>query len=164
MLEPPTRRTIGPQLPASGTVLKLGDQLRDFAKLVGKRLDTVHREVSIKLFTAIVYDTPIDTGLARGSWHPTLGVPFMGGPTRVDKGGNVVANQIELTFKSATINEVSFLSNNVPYIVPLEYGWSRQASEGMVRINVARFHRIVSEEVAAAKAGDRPGISMMERL
>jgi hypothetical protein len=37
--------------------------------------------------------------------------------------------------------------NNLPYAVPLEYGHSKQAPGGMVRITLARFQQIVDEAI-----------------
>ena len=145
------RRTIGPQLPANATVLNLGDQIRAYAKVVDRRIDYVHRNLGLMLFTAILYDTPVDTGLARGSWWPSVGTPIMGGPQRFDKNGSEVAREIQKVVLSAKLTDVLFMMNNVEYIGELEYGSSRQAPEGMVRINVARMDRMIREIVARAK-------------
>lgn len=151
MAEPVTRRTVGPQLPQSKLTLSLGAQIRDFAKVLGRRVDYVHRAVGFQLFTAVIMDTPIDTGLARGSWWPSKGTPVMGGAQRMDASGLSAMRDVEAVVRTARFDDVLFLMNNVSYIVPLEYGWSKQQPEGMVRINVARIERIVKESVAAAK-------------
>lgn len=142
---------VGPQLPTTARTLGLGDQIREYAKVVNKRIDYVHRNLAMVLFSSIVYDTPVDTGLARGSWWPSKGTPFMGGPTRVDQSGTMVTRDIQDVAMSAKLSDVLFLMNNVPYIEALEYGWSKRAPEGMVRINVARVRRMVSDTVRAAK-------------
>lgn len=133
------------------TTLSLGDQIREFARLVERRVDYVHRSIGMQLFTAVVMDTPIETGLARGSWWPSSGMPIMGGAQRIDKTGATVLRDIEATLRNAKFTDVLFMMNNVEYIVPLEYGSSSQSPNGMVRINVARIQRIVSESVAEAK-------------
>lgn len=144
-------RVIGPQLPAQARTLSLGDQLREYAKVVNKRIDYVHRNLGMVLFTAIVYDTPVDIGLARGSWWPSKGSPVMGGPTRIDKSGQKVVADIQREVMSAKLRDVLFMVNNVPYIEALEYGWSKQSPEGMVRINVARVRRMVKDTIEEAK-------------
>lgn len=142
---------IGPQLSASNKVFNLGDQIRDFAKVVERRIDFVHRNLSIHLFTAIVYDTPVDTGLARGSWWTTKNMPSMGGPQREDKDGSAVIREIQEVCMSANVGDVLWMTNNVEYIVELEYGWSGKSPEGMVRINVARINSYVKEVIAQAR-------------
>lgn len=40
-----------------------------------------------------------------------------------------------------------WLVNNLPYSIPLEYGWSKQAPNGMVRITAQEFKRYVDNAV-----------------
>lgn len=149
-MEAPTKRgLVGPQLPGSSR-LDLGAQLRAFAATTNERINFVHRNVSIRLFTAIVFDTPVLTGLARGSWNASMETPVRTLSERLDKTGRIVEKEIEVKIKADT-SKVAYLTSNLPYIIPLEYGWSKQQPEGMVRLNVMRFQRIVSEEIAAAK-------------
>lgn len=142
---------VGPQLGAGSRTLGLGDQIREYAKVVNRRIDYVHRNIGIMLFTAVLYDTPVDTGLARGSWKPSKGMPVMGGSQRYDKDGSVVSREIQEACMSAKLTDVLFMMNNVEYIGELEYGWSDQSPEGMVRINVARIRRMMKDVVASAK-------------
>jgi len=43
---------------------------------------------------------------------------------------------------------VTYLSNNVPYIMPLEYGHSTQAPAGMARVAVDRWNKIFLKSLA----------------
>lgn len=142
---------VGPQLAANNRTLDLGAQIRDFAKVVGRRIDFVHRNLSMMLFTAIIYDTPVDTGMARGSWWTSKDAPVMGGATREDPTGAEVIREMESIVMTANVTDVLWMMNNVPYIVELEYGWSGKSPEGMVRINVARINSYVKEVVAQAR-------------
>jgi hypothetical protein len=38
---------------------------------------------------------------------------------------------------------VHWIANSLPYIVPLEHGWSKQAPAGMVGLTVTEFQQIV---------------------
>jgi nitroimidazol reductase NimA-like FMN-containing flavoprotein (pyridoxamine 5'-phosphate oxidase superfamily) len=49
--------------------------------------------------------------------------------------------------QSLTIGQTAYLVNNLPYAVPLEYGHSKQAPGGMVRITLARFQQVVDEAI-----------------
>lgn len=75
----------------------------------------------------------------------------MGGDQRLDPTGRSVTQQIQDVCMSAKLTDVLFLMNNVKYIGELEYGWSKQAPEGMVRINVARIRRMVKDVVDSAQ-------------
>ena len=142
---------IGPQLGRGSQTLSLGDQIRDYAKVVNRRIDYVHRNLSLMLFTAIIFDTPVDTGLARNSWFPSKNAPVMGGATRINKSGADAIREVREITSNAKLREVLFMTNNVEYIGELEYGWSGQSPEGMVRINVARIGRMVKDVIASAK-------------
>lgn len=150
MAEPKTNR-VGPQLQhRANTMLDLGAQLRVFAHNVQEDLNTVHRNISIKLFNDILFDTPVLTGMARGNWQ--VGTDYVPGGTlqRLDPTGALVKAEIEGQVVADT-DQIAFFSNNLEYIVPLEYGWSNKAPEGMVRINVHRFRVILSEEAAKVR-------------
>jgi len=67
---------------------------------------------------------------------------------------NVDASTADMATKVGGAGMVTYLSNNLPYAYGLEfgtnsYGYSKQAPEGMVRINVARWQQIV-DDVAEA--------------
>jgi hypothetical protein len=150
MIEPTTRRTVGPQLSASSRNLDFGGQLRRFAEILGKRINVVHKEISIKMFNQIVMATPVDTGEARGGWNASMSYPDLSETGRRDPTGAAALKDIESTIK-ADRSQIAFLSNSVGHIVPLEYGWSKQAPEGMVRITVTSFNTMIREVIQDAK-------------
>ncbi|ATV18020.1 hypothetical protein CFN58_28435 [Pseudomonas avellanae] len=43
--------------------------------------------------------------------------------------------------------DVAYITNSLPYAIPLEFGHSTQAPGGMVRITVARFQQIVEAAI-----------------
>lgn len=140
----------------SGLRVSFGADIRAFAKVVQQRMDKVHRSVTMQLFTAVIYDTPVDTGLARGSWYPSLGAPMIGTPRVVP--GATVAAEVEALMRNAPMSKIAYLSNHVPYVTHLEYGtasygFSPKAPQGMVRINMVRIQTIINDVVAAARAG-----------
>lgn len=46
---------------------------------------------------------------------------------------------------------MTYLANNVPYIMNLEEGTSKQAPEGMVRKNMDRVQRMVDSAIRKSK-------------
>ncbi len=83
------------------------DQIERFQAKVQARANEAVRKVGLDLHSRIVERTPVDTGRAKGGWS-------------ID-----------------TRPEVTWIYNNVEYIVPLEYGHSQQAPNGMVRLSIA---------------------------
>jgi hypothetical protein len=94
-------------------------------------------DLSKAIFDGIVSRTPVLTGSARANWHARLGGPDV----------SVVKNEPgapplpapSFPFSSLPAYAKVYISNATPYIMELEYGWSRQAPYGMVRVTLAQY-------------------------
>jgi len=86
-------------------------------------------------------------GRFRGNWQFTIDTPADGVLDQIDPSGNVSVAVLRAQVQSLTIGQTAYLVNNLPYAVPLEYGHSKQAPGGMVRITLARFQQIVDEAI-----------------
>ena len=144
-------------------------EARQFAENAQARMTRIVRASALKLFTNIIERTPVDTGRARANWQIDLndisenaGVNFQGERGASDdearRGRNAAQAASEATGKAmARIGDIDertlkiFIFNNVNYIIPLEYGSSEQAPDGMVRISLAEWQQIV----AAMSGGSR---------
>lgn len=126
-------------------------QIQGFGVRATQRVQNVRRGVVIKLMSAVILDTPVDEGRARGGWQVSADAPVTNDTGRKDKSGRGPIAEVEAAAKASDGDTPLFLSNSVPYIVPLEEGSSKQAPQGMVRRNVARFGRIVKVEVVNQK-------------
>ena len=127
--------------------MSFSQQLRVASKRIDKRGQDIFRAVYIRLFSAVIRDTPVDTGRARGNWQISSKGPATGVLDVEDKSGSITINTVN-TFRLDK-GKVVYLTNNLPYINRLEYdGWSKQAPGGMARKNVIRFQRLLKEAVA----------------
>ena len=113
-----------------------------------KNPETVMRSVSLKLFSAIIKASPVDTGRFRGNWQTTGVTPATGLIAGVDPIGNKAVNSAATFITNAPGWDTFTLTNNLPYAERLEYGWSKQAPTGIVRVNVIRFQQLINEEAA----------------
>ncbi|MEI7052201.1 hypothetical protein WCL09_17575 [Pseudomonas koreensis] len=86
-------------------------------------------------------------GRFRGNWQFSIGVPAEGELDQVDPAGGITLAKLRLQVEQLTIGQTAYIVNNLPYAVPLEYGHSKQAPGGMVRITLARFQQIVDEAI-----------------
>lgn len=86
-------------------------------------------------------------GRFRGNWQFSIGAPAEGELDQVDPAGGVTLAKLRLQVEQLTIGQTAYIVNNLPYAVPLEYGHSKQAPGGMVRITLARFQQIVDEAI-----------------
>ena len=84
-------------------------------------------------------------GRFRGNWQFSIGAPAEGELDQVDPAGGITLAKLRLQVEQLTIGQTAYIVNNLPYAVPLEYGHSKQAPGGMVRITLARFQQIVDE-------------------
>ena len=80
----------------------------------------------------VIKGSPIDTRQFIESWNASLNAPDLS-INRGDGAGLIpVANKLK-------IGDVFYFTNNQPYALRLEFGWSDQAPNGMVRLAVAKF-------------------------
>ena len=123
-----------------------------FVEKAKKNPEKVMRQVSIKLFSAIIKASPVDTGRFRMNWMASGSAPASGITDATDKSGSIaIGNAISFVLKAADWHEFT-LTNNLPYAQRLEYGhWSKQAPQGMVRINMSRFQQLINEEANKVK-------------
>lgn len=117
-------------------------QIEAFAKKANISIDRAIRGTSIKLFSAIILASPVDTGRFRANWQASNERPASG---EVNGFADPV-NKVSTYINGAPFANEFTLANNLPYAYKLEFGYSNQAPQGMVRINVARFQRILDEQ------------------
>ena len=134
-----------------------------FAAKAKKNPEIVIRQVSIKLFSAIILGSPVDTGRFRMNWQAAGRSPETGTVTGVDKTGTTSINKMASVIVGLKDWYEFTLANNLPYANVIEYGgypgdgpnttggYSKQAPSGVVRVNVKRFNTLLAEEAAKLK-------------
>jgi hypothetical protein len=112
------------------------------------RMSTFKRGVLIKLFGAVIKDTPVLTGRLRANWRFGKGSPPTGTSNSTTDSTPRVTNDVRQQVNEN--DETYYLANNLPYVNRIEYhGWSRKkAPDGMVRRNVVRIAGLLREEAA----------------
>lgn len=89
-----------------------------------KNLAVIHRNSCIEIGNRVQEGTPVRTGRAKAGWQG----------------------------KNYSLDAVHTFISNIVYIFRLEYDrWSSQAPNGMVRINLANWPKIVKEQVKNVK-------------
>lgn len=86
-------------------------------------------------------------GRFRANWHLSIGVVENVIYDEVDPSGSETIASLVAAVSDLTAGQTAYLINNLPYAIPLEFGHSKQAPGGMVRITVARFQQIVQEAI-----------------
>lgn len=114
------------------------------------RHENLRRAVVVKLFSAVIMDTPVDTGRLRGNWRTSTGAIDSTVTEEKDPSGAKAIADVQKNLGNGTNKDVKvYLANSLPYAVVIEYeGHSKtKAPEGMVRKNVLRFQQMVNERL-----------------
>ena len=124
-------------------------KLAGFAKRAPEGAVDVRRGVALKLFAAVIKDTPVETGRLRASWHTTVAAPGV-----LSEEGRASQSEAtrELNESAAALDgdDSIHMTNNMPYALKIENdGWSHtKAPDGMMWRNVIRIQRLLAQEVA----------------
>ena len=107
---------------------------------------------------SVINRTPLDTGYARGNWQSSIDIIIPDTITRYDReagyaptGGTGIAMREAEEVAEMDVEDDFILFNNAEYISGLEYGTSRQAPAGMVRLTVADFPSIMGDAIRKVK-------------
>lgn len=88
-------------------------------------------------------------GHFRANWQLGVGAMPMGEIPGVDRTGEKTQGRIMAEIPEQAAGKVYYIANNAPYAQRLEYGWSRQAPQGLVGLTVTMFQDIVRDAVEA---------------
>lgn len=125
-------------------------QIRVVVSSLEAFLDRIMKKLTLDIVANLVsapdtgYGTPVDTGWARANWVPQIGSPrttTVGTREQAEAGSVSLAGQQGGLATVATTYKFGpriFISNNVPYIVHLNEGSSRQAPRGFVQNAIAK--------------------------
>ena len=105
------------------------------------------RGTLFSLASRIIKESPVDTGRFRGNWQASINSPQKAKLQRLDKSGTAAIGDMSSVVMSMKMGQTFYLTNNLPYARRLEYGYSKQAPSGFLRINVMR----VQSELAKAR-------------
>jgi hypothetical protein len=122
--------------------------LLKFEKAYQVRVETVLRKVTLDLSAQLIQMSPVDTGRFRNNWYLSVGYgPNTGTNDGADRSGNSALARISSNLGTIKLGQLIWVTNNLPYATRLEYGYSKQAPGGMVRISAARFQQYLSNAV-----------------
>ena len=109
------------------------------------QFEDMARKATYDLFRTVVLKSPVDTGRFRSNWNVTASVPSF---TYTESTNASRADSETLKALTLPVGGVVYLSNGLPYVNGLAYGYSNQAPDGMIRTSVADFNRFVDRALA----------------
>lgn len=119
------------------------DQVAAFTRKTEAKIEMAIRKIAIDVFAEVIMMSPVDTGRFRGNWQVAIGTMPTGTVEIDDKAGTATLNKAQAQAMGLKAGETIFLVNNLPYARALEYGLSKQAPGGMIRLTVQRWKPIV---------------------
>lgn len=137
--------------------------LQRFADKAKARADDLVANVVIRIASDIDKASPVGDavywkspppkgyigGHFRANWQLGVGVRPKNEIPGVDPTGGKAQGRIMAEIPTEAAGKIYWLANNAPYAQRLEYGWSRQAPQGIVGLTVTRWQQIVAQSLAA---------------
>lgn len=114
-----------------------------FSAKTQAKLETAFRKIALDVFSEVILMSPVDTGRFRGNWQVAIGNIPAGTLEIDDKAGTVSIGKVQAEVLGLEVGQTIYLINNLPYAQKLEFGHSKQAPSGMIRITVQRWQPIV---------------------
>lgn len=130
------------------------EQVKGWEDRTLNKLELVYKKVSLEAFRDVILMSPVDTGRFRGNWQCAVGpgASFVPDTGKLDPNGATALAGVQMKVEGLKLEDSAiWLVNNLPYARRLEYGWSKQAPGGMVRLTAQRWQPIVNQAVAQVK-------------
>lgn len=130
--------------------------LKKAVKNINKNTERVVRGTLFSLSNRIIEATPVGNpslwkspappgyigGTLRAAWNASIGTPDLSLSTST--AAQTAINQVASTTQALKIGQTFYLTNPQPYAWRVEYGWSSQRPQGMVRVNVAQTQNVIN--------------------
>lgn len=127
--------------------MSFANKLKGKIKKSKEKRKKLVRQSTFALFSDIIKGTAVDKGTARNNWFTEIGAPSRQVDEKADKSGNIKTGEALSILRNWNQNSSVYFVNNLPYAKRLEYGSSKQAPQGMVRINVAKWEQFFKDNL-----------------
>lgn len=120
--------------------------LDKFAKQIDVDFEIALKKIIFECWTRIIQRSPVDTGRFRSSWTLQEGTPNVS----VKADGKYQHTPPMPQLALANPFTMVWINNSLPYAERLEFGSSKQAPEGMVRLTVHEVSTFISSVASKA--------------
>lgn len=125
--------------------MTIKSDFRKAEELVIDASEKAIRGMALKLFGAIVDDTPVDSGRLRSNWQASLNQP-KSTTLDDDKSAFVVKQEIDDDTSKYDVRDDMYLTNNLDYASFIEDGTAKISPHGMVKRAVANFKSALKKQ------------------
>lgn len=134
--------------------MSFSSQLKKFNEKTQKKAERVFRQSALTLFGNIVKQSPVGNpslwasnpppnyvgGSFRANWQVSINRPETG----IIESTNTSSTSMMTEVSKAKLGDTIYFTNNLPYALRLEQGWSTQAPSGWVKANTMQWKYIVN--------------------
>ncbi len=135
--------------------LSFAASVDSWVRQTDQRMTAVFRESTKRVASLAANAVPVDTGFARASVRAsTQQMPSIVASSKGTAGKSYQSNlnEVVLTIAGAQIGQTIYIGWTASYVLPLEYGHSKKAPNGFVRLAAAQWQMVVSQVTQEAKA------------
>jgi hypothetical protein len=126
--------------------------VRAFADRAMENADQVVRKVVLDVWGALILRSPVDTGRFRQNWFYGADAP----PRQTIPGtGTSESPAPAPQFPGVTgeaLGRIHYISNNLPYARRLEFGWSKQAPQGIAGLTAVEFNDFIQKALGEVRS------------
>lgn len=126
-------------------------QVAAFAQRAKGNADLVVRKIALDMFSRVIQKSPVASGRFKSSWVVAINSIPTDDPGTIDKSGDPSIVRVNAAVTELKAGDVITMVSNLSYSRRLEFGWSKQAPAGMVRLTIQEYGPVVSQA-----AGDLP--------
>lgn len=140
-------------------------QLQAFADKAKLNTDMVVQKITLDVARSVIQKSPVGNpelwksapppgyvgGRFRANWMFGVGKVDTTTTSTVDKSGTGTLSKLATAISATAAGGVTYISNSLPYALPLEYGHSSQAPQGMVRNTVTEFQQYINRATQGLK-------------
>lgn len=124
-------------------------QLEQFKVQALAAIEQTVQDVIIQIGESVINLSPVDTGRFKANWQFTVDQPSNKSLIEYDKEGSEAIGRLVAAVNTMELGQKAFIVNNLVYSIPLEYGYSKKAPSGIVRVTLAQFQSIIDLAVKA---------------
>jgi len=110
-----------------------------------KQLEKVIKKTVFDLTSAIIKDTPVDTGRLRANWQVSLDSTINNTLDTTDKGGSATISKARGSIMTNKVPLVYWIQNNLPYANVIEFGLYPKNPKTGTRYEIRDRDKFVTE-------------------
>ena len=111
---------------------KFTRDLSAFNAGIEEEVNEVKRKAALQVLASVTLATPVDSGRARGNWNVSIDTPVTSSSENTDKSGGSTIGKGSGVISRVLPGGTIYITNNLPYIVSLNDGSSKQAPKKFV--------------------------------